>query len=250
MATDLSAVVLKVLGQVHPDAEINSAARGVVENFIVPVNTYFLTHPNNQDIDAYIRKYIPGELAKHSISELYKQINNPTRGGLTPGSAVIEYLLAEILELSGNTARDHNIRGNEYVITIYDIYTAIVADEELRRIFPVPQFPFRVTFRERIPANNLAAKFNSSGHLGLDFTEGLNDYLDTFIANVRKMNDQHVNAVLVQAGIPVDPNPITNQNKYIGLIFSRINNSIQTYLQSVGSRELNFTDLISILGNL
>jgi len=119
-----------------------------------------------------VRLVIPGELAKHAVSEGTKAVTRFTSGGARGGkvkmsraskahllfsisrvenqlrsnlcykcrlgsdapvylAAVLEYITAEILELSGNTARD-NRKTN---ITARHLYLAIHNDEEVNKLF-------------------------------------------------------------------------------------------------------------------
>ena len=113
-----------------------------------------------------VRLVLPGQLAQHAVSEGTKSVtkysnnepsgNKAARAGLTvPPSllerimrgrgcskrvgesapvylaAVAEYLIAEIIELSGNAARDNN----HITITPRDITLAMKGDEELNVLF-------------------------------------------------------------------------------------------------------------------
>ena len=65
--------------------------------------------------------------------DAHVQVSNPVSVYL---SAVLEYLVAEVLELSGNAARTHPAKKN---IAARHIATAIREDEELRKV-RVPRF--------------------------------------------------------------------------------------------------------------
>jgi histone H3/H4 len=121
---------------------------------------------SSREVQTAVRLVFPGELAKHAVSEgtkaLTKFSNSTGKGSkvkmaklqfppsrvenvlrtLLPGSriragasvyaaGVLEYITAEVLELSGNAARD-NRRGR---INTRHMFLAISNDEELNKIF-------------------------------------------------------------------------------------------------------------------
>lgn len=178
--------VYKVLKQVHPDTGISGDAKACMVN-LVKINVAKIMNAANQlvlrsgvrtissrDIQSAVRIVLPGELAKHAVSEGTKAvtkynaskgdskkgdgkpIQKSVRAGLTFNvtrieklmmlesttarksagaavylTAVAECLAAEVLELSGNSARDNKrIR-----ITARNIKLAILNDEELNRLY-------------------------------------------------------------------------------------------------------------------
>ncbi|KFV20457.1 Histone H2B 5 [Tauraco erythrolophus] len=81
-----SIYVYKVLKQVHPDTGISSKAMGIMNSF---VNDIFeriageasrLAHYNKRstEIQAAVRLLLPGELAKHAVSEGTKAVTKYT----------------------------------------------------------------------------------------------------------------------------------------------------------------------------
>lgn len=173
----------KVLKQVHPDIHITSDARislnvmihelarnlcGRISSLMRDGNKATVS---SREVQSAIRLHMPGELAKHAVSEGTKAVTNyiandsgtksnpvskVTRAGLVvpPGrvkalmkkylnaerisesapvylAAVLEYSMAEILELSGNAARD----SKKTRITRKHMMYAIQGDEELNALF-------------------------------------------------------------------------------------------------------------------
>jgi histone H2A len=175
----------RISKQVHPDARLsvralsmlNDLARAATDMIIHKANMV-LHHTSRTKLDSRIiliaaRLALPGELAKHGVSELTKAItvynaaqaatstrersekqaklqlpvakfSNYVRAhsaapkqGVGAGiamAAVLEYLLAELLELGGNAARDLT-KGKHTIIRPRHLMLAIRNDEELNQLF-------------------------------------------------------------------------------------------------------------------
>ena len=172
--------ISKVLKQVHPDTGITSDALDQVnllvhqtaENILNSVRILLKDTKTktvtSRDIKSGVRLELPGELAKHAVSEGSKAVTKYTsesysvNGNRTKKArlqfsvsrtehlirlylpqyklaqaapvylaAVLEYITAEVLELAGNVARD-NKRAR---ISVDHIFPAINNDEELKKLF-------------------------------------------------------------------------------------------------------------------
>ena len=177
--------IRKVLKQVHPDTGLSAEGMRVMNGLLKYVarsicgaSALLATHAekstiSSRELQTAVRLTLPGELAKHAVSEGTKAVtkftsttlggakkrkspttrskqaglqfpvarfetmlrkNSPHRVGAGAPvyfAAVIEYLCAEILELSGNAARDYR----RSRITPRHIQLAIRNDEELNKQF-------------------------------------------------------------------------------------------------------------------
>ncbi|MDD4930602.1 MAG: NADAR domain-containing protein [Candidatus Colwellbacteria bacterium] len=124
-----------VLGQVHPDSGITSDGISKVKELLTPLIPKFDLgkYPPKDDrvetVKKNIEEILPEDLGRHALSELRRNIARDE--SLYIRHVVIEYLLAEILELSGNLARDKK----KVKITSEFISKAIEGDEELNSFF-------------------------------------------------------------------------------------------------------------------
>ena len=85
-----SVYVYKVLKQVHPDTGISSKAMGIMKSFVniferIAGEASRLAHYNkrstvtSREIQTAVRLLLPGELAKHAVSEGTKAVTKYTR---------------------------------------------------------------------------------------------------------------------------------------------------------------------------
>lgn len=172
--------IYKVLKQVHPDTGVSKLSMQVLDDMICVLSrniaaeavTLIEMQPSpkrtvtSREIQTAVRLVLPGELAKHAVSEGTKAVTKfhsadfggrlSARAGLQfpvarvramlaarvgklrigKGApvylaAVLEYMTAEVLELSGNAARDNRRR----VITNRHVNQAVLNDEELNRLY-------------------------------------------------------------------------------------------------------------------
>ncbi|KAF0044729.1 hypothetical protein F2P81_003887 [Scophthalmus maximus] len=93
--------VYKVMKQVHPDTGISSKAMGIMNSFVsdiferIAAEASRLAHYNkrstitSREIQTAVRLLLPGELAKHAVSEGTKAVTKYTSSKLVTGSSVM-----------------------------------------------------------------------------------------------------------------------------------------------------------------
>ena len=116
--------ICEILKQVHPDTGIEKEA--TIWLHVILEESFNMS--SQELLDS-----LPGELGKHAVKEFTK---------LPKAESIIDYLLAEILELSGNCARDHE----RARISPFHLWMAIENDEELLQVFKsyTPILPLKV----------------------------------------------------------------------------------------------------------
>lgn len=173
----MTSMIKKVLKEVHPDTRISKNALSQL-NFLLShmskkilAKAYFLTKYNlgissgkimnenpseltTNDMLIATMFVLPGELAKHAVSEGKRGVNKekilkkdklivPSNMAYSDDTlkflkGVLEYLAAELLELGGNAARDNR----QKTISIRHLTLAVVNDEELNKMFHMVDYQF------------------------------------------------------------------------------------------------------------
>lgn len=186
LSKSMEAFIREILGQVHPDMEIDPEALTQIQSIV----NSLIASSEHLNLEQWIDSHFVGELAKHAREEAYKAQPNQSTMAAFPSftpqkAATIEYIVAEILELAGNHRRKEDIEreGEEpELIILSDVLSAIYEDEELYQSLKnyIPLFPFGFAQKYKkfkIPKDNI----DYTGDASDEYKEGLRDVLTALI---------------------------------------------------------------------
>lgn len=145
--------IIKVINIVHPKIQISNNAIDVINQILYSFNTQLNYLNDDNSIKEFINLKLNGELGKHAYHEFIKHNKDRTY--------IVEYLLAEILELVGNRVYDISQNGKINKIKVLDILTTIFNDQELYNSFKtkIPIFPYYKSDAKYIlPKNRINTK--------------------------------------------------------------------------------------------
>lgn len=179
-------LVRTVLRQVHPDTRISKDAK----NLLVDIGKSLLASQQAVDIDTWMESNLPVELRRHAQSAAAKA--PPEERNMK----VVEYIFAEILELSGNYARD--LRKN--TIDEYHVLFVIYNDSELLQALKtyIPLFSFPPSVRPEF--TNLSLPKNRIEYVGTTsdgFKRGLYHIVITLVNHYGKRVDRDLQLRIV-----------------------------------------------------
>lgn len=248
MTTITHEFIHNVAQEVHPDTTYTDTAVAYIQTLLHPYEITLDGATNLMGIQEWIPLAIPGNLAKHSLSEmtkfvtremlkdvpfngidLYRDTNLDGIAAAVYGEnivwetlpdlltaakrGILEYIIAEICELAGNIARDVN---DGHVLP-WDIQSALKADEELRQMFRILHGDTMLPVVATVGNNQHTHMFST------DFTSGL--LLFCYASN----NDFH----LTMFDAPLELNYINEENRYH-------DEGASTYSVRIGNKTFNF----------
>ena len=135
--------IAQVANTVHPGLTYHPSAIAYIAALLAPYANAIVT-ASVAELLEWVPRAFPGQLAKHAVSEVTKAATkkrqeldtNTDNDDVAKAAriAVIEYLIAEITELSGNHAT-HQV---DYMVLPWDIQVAVAGDTELSRLLGIP----------------------------------------------------------------------------------------------------------------
>ncbi|CAH6420037.1 Hypothetical protein HVR_LOCUS1076 [uncultured virus] len=190
---------------------------------------------NWQGIIKWIPSVLPDGLAEHAISEITKTTANLTPNGeidendpeilRAARDTIIEYLTAEIVELSGNHAYDVN----DMIILPWDIQGATGCDEELARMFGTKCEPKTIL---TLPVDVVVGPQHYSHKLTEELTCGILLF-GAAVGDRRNFN-------ISMFGTPFSPDYMLQQNRF--------STGSETYTVDVGGRNYTFNSVAFMQG--
>jgi len=146
--------ISRVLHQLHPDFSLEKDLETWFNMALVPLYDEKLVDIDDVTSIEHLLELLPGELRKHAASEASKTLTGflasrparltvqyHTERVIPPADdrlmqrqiqvdAIVEYLIAEVLELAGNSARNHHKK----TVSFYHVYVAVFNDSELNEM--------------------------------------------------------------------------------------------------------------------
>lgn len=226
--------ITHVGSQVHPDNKYHASTIAYVQTLLKPYAEAIETATSVDGIAQWVPLALPGELAKHANSEMNKFVGkvrngeDTTRDEVTAAkTAVIEYLIAEILELAGNETR------NAYDVTSFpwDVQLGIAKDEELSKMFGV------VLGTDTLPVTVSVGPQKFTHMLSFDFVAGLLLFSHPSVDN----RDFHV----TMFEVPLDPSymvPRDNEDTTFRYSYDEAGDHgyLQNYTVKAAGRQFTF----------
>ena len=223
-------LIKKVLGEVHPD---NSITNEAIDWLIKLFHKY----------DNMTREQVIGDMNGQLVVHASK---NDTK------EKVIEYILAEILELAGNCTRDHR----KIKITILHVWVGILNDAELALVFTHPSVHVIPDFGDKYGEHEKLKKYYRPTK------KMLNEQLNTIMLNSDAKFVLY--NTLFQCNLYHDKNTCIEKIKSLGktydkkyypleqlrLIVLELLNQKLTLLCGPNNKTITFTDVNDIIENI
>jgi len=143
--------IIQFLSLVHPDASINDDCVAAILQMVTPFNDLFTGKTTDECVNL-VNTYFGIKLATFTLS----QIQHPPDLHASSQEIIMECLISELLEISGNMTKDRisedyiathededdNDDSNEDIIlSVYDLYRGLVTNSELKQMFTAYLIP-------------------------------------------------------------------------------------------------------------
>ena len=182
---DIENSIKEVLKQVHPDHKISSEAKTFINTLVNHLFKMIIDDCKHKVVShdgliASIKNIIPGELYKHAISEFnrahtiklivpYKVLDKYLKDNdvlisdkdISSLSGLLEYMIAEIIEVAGYNAYDDrkSKSKSKKEISINHVKKAINSDDELHTLFNSVGSPLKQSSPKKTSTKKIAAKY-------------------------------------------------------------------------------------------
>lgn len=149
--------------QVHPDSKVHPTSAAYIK-FLVEPYAKAIETATVDGIQQWLPLAFPGEMAKHARTAADKMLTvgpplKPEKFDEVYRSSVIDYLVAEILELAGNNSKDER----DPTILPWDVQKGIGNDDELSQMFGIAkdqnQLPVEVEIGTQTFTHQLTLEF-------------------------------------------------------------------------------------------
>ena len=241
----------RILSQVHPKFRLSEDATIIINQLMSVITPQIQPLNSIEHLRTVTSQILPGQLAINASNEIdrtLQRIENTVSAASqieAVKTGVYEYLLAEILELAGNIARENS----QELIDAYIIISAIRGDQELLQLFQyiIPQFPYGNSIDVGSIVESKTQKYN----VVPGFVLSVQDYIRAVLSQVHNASIHELSQLAQRFG---DQNPqfTTLEQARRGLAESIINYIIQkatTARQPNQNEELGFMDVLAALQN-
>jgi hypothetical protein len=232
-----SETIIHVCSQVHPNLICHPTSIAYIQSLLKPYAEAIEVATDIDGITQWIPLAFPGELSKHATAEMIKAVakleiaedeNNDPKAVSAAKVATIEYLVAEILELSGNRTREIL----DSTIFPWDIQTSAALDEELSKVLGI------TTDQTQLPVTVTVGPQQFTHMLSEEFTLGLLLFSDPTVGN------HNFNITMFGAPLPSSymvPTLETEENRLPRLLIPNGETDIDTrYTVDVGVHKYGF----------
>lgn len=233
----------ELLDKFYPTLKLSEDAVIIINQLMSLISPQIEPINSTNQLNTIISEIFPGTLATHATTELQNALNQTgTIANLIESGkrAIYRYILAEIIDLSGELT----LKNNEDTIDAYIIISAI-RDDELYYVFQpvIPQFPYG----NSVDVASIIRAKTQGYTVTPGFILAVQDYIHEVLGNVKNYTTEQL-AQLSQRFGTENPQYRNTDQGLRGLTESIIDYIIKTTISGRQDRgEIGFMDVLAAL---